>query len=122
MFKYVLHFEGIGKGTAVEYNSLHLILQQNNLTVIELMAAISPKCSDMLERCMWKGTQTRCDNLFQEVNTTEGVCCSFNNHAMKKSNFAQYLQSVQSYFPIYFIWFFLCLERFITHCRSNRER
>lgn len=89
MFKFALHFQGIGKATAEEYETLHAILRQNNLTIVELMYEISPKCSDMLERCMWKGTQTRCDNLFQDVNTTEGVCCSFNNHAMSRSNFAQ---------------------------------
>jgi amiloride-sensitive sodium channel len=41
----------------------------------------------MLERCIWKGSVSKCDSLFQPINTTEGVCCSFNNYAFKKSNY-----------------------------------
>lgn len=87
MFRLALHFEGIGHARDDEYAQLHAILQQNNISVARLMRRIAPRCSDMLERCMWKGTQTRCDNLFQEVNSTEGVCCSFNNHALAATNF-----------------------------------
>lgn len=90
MFKLILHFEGIGQASSSEYIELHDILKMNNISIVQLLNRITPKCSDMLVRCMWKGTQTRCDNLFQEVNTTEGVCCSFNNHAMETTNFPQY--------------------------------
>lgn len=88
MFKYVLHFEGIGVASNDEYKKLQRILETNNLTVLQLMTKIAPRCDEMLQRCMWKGTQTRCEAIFQRVNTTEGVCCSFNNHAMAISNFA----------------------------------
>lgn len=87
MFRLVLHFEGIGRASVEQYAQLDAILRQNDLSVASLMRNIAPRCSDMLERCMWKGTQTRCDNLFQEVNGTEGVCCSFNNHALAATNF-----------------------------------
>lgn len=86
-FRLLLHFEGIGRSSPDEYDELHNLLLRNNLTVGQVMRRIAPRCSEMLERCMWKGTQTRCDNLFQEVNSTEGVCCSFNNHAMEQMNF-----------------------------------
>lgn len=89
MFRMILHFEGIGQASDKEYEQIAEILKQNNVTATNLIARLAPKCSDMLVRCMWKGTQTRCDNLFQDVNTTEGVCCSFNNHAMARSNFPQ---------------------------------
>lgn len=104
MFKLILHFEGIGQASSAEYIELHDILKINNITVVHLLHRITPKCSDMLVRCMWKGTQTRCDNLFQEVNTTEGVCCSFNNHAMEVTNFPQYLLYRQ-----YFSMFSQCI-------------
>lgn len=90
MFKLILHFEGIGQASSAEYNELNDILKMNNISIVQVLHRITPKCSEMLVRCMWKGTQTRCDNLFQEVNTTEGVCCSFNNHAMEITNFPQY--------------------------------
>lgn len=89
MFKLILHFEGIGQASNAEYMELDEILKMNNISIVYLLHRITPKCSEMLVRCMWKGTQTRCDNLFQEVNTTEGVCCSFNNHAMETTNFPQ---------------------------------
>lgn len=89
MFRMILHFEGIGYATDAAYNELDDILRENNVTATSLLSRMAPKCSDMLVRCMWKGTQMRCDNLFQDVNTTEGVCCSFNNHAMARSNFPQ---------------------------------
>lgn len=100
MFKLMLHFEGIGQASSAEYIELHGILKMNNITVVQLLHRITPKCSEMLVRCMWKGTQTRCDNLFQEVNTTEGVCCSFNNHAMETTNFPQYTTKKWQYFYV----------------------
>lgn len=48
---------------------------------------MTPKCTEILERCAWKGSLMRCDSIFQTVNTSEGVCCSFNNYAFKTSNY-----------------------------------
>lgn len=44
-------------------------------------------CDDIIARCRWKGSLYRCDSLFQLVNTSEGACCSFNNHAYPKWNY-----------------------------------
>lgn len=87
MFRMALHFEGVGRATPAAYEQLNGVLKLNNLTIGQLMRRIGPRCGEMLERCMWKGTQTRCDNLFQDVNTTEGVCCSFNNQARAEQNY-----------------------------------
>lgn len=62
-------------------------MEMNNENVNYLVERLSPKCSDMLERCMWKGSLQRCDGLFQAINSSEGYCCSFNNYAYPKSNY-----------------------------------
>lgn len=51
------------------------------------MERLAPKCSDMLERCGWKGSLQRCDSIFQNINTTQGICCSFNNYAFHQPNY-----------------------------------
>jgi len=55
------------------------------------MERVSPKCTEMIERCAWKGSLWRCDGLFQPVNSSEGVCCSFNNNAFRTQNYDQKL-------------------------------
>lgn len=82
-----MHFQGIGNASLDNYNQLHSILQTNNLSVTELTSSLVPSCAELLERCMWKGTQTRCDTLFQPVNTTEGICCSFNYYGLDTNNY-----------------------------------
>lgn len=65
------------------------MLELNNMNVNYLLELISPSnpCDDIITRCRWKGSLVRCDGLFQLVNTSEGVCCSFNNHAYPKWNY-----------------------------------
>lgn len=63
------------------------IMDMNNENLNYLLERLSPKCSDILERCSWKGSLQRCDGLFQAVNTSEGYCCSFNNYAFPKWNY-----------------------------------
>uniref|UniRef100_A0A182T9F6 Uncharacterized protein n=1 Tax=Anopheles maculatus TaxID=74869 RepID=A0A182T9F6_9DIPT len=70
-----------------QYRLLHDIMLTNNLEIPQLMGEFTPPCGTMLERCMWKGTQWRCDNLFQVVNSTEGLCCSFNYYGLLKDNY-----------------------------------
>lgn len=66
------------------------ILRVNNVTILQLKEAISPTCINMFERCMWKGTQTRCDTLFQSVDTSYGDCCSFNYYGLEKNKYHTY--------------------------------
>lgn len=91
MFSLVLHFQGIGNATKEEYDKLHSILQQNKMNVLNLTKILAPSCSDMLERCRWKGTDTRCDELFQTVETSEGFCCSFNYYGTVNNSFPPYV-------------------------------
>ncbi|XP_055600009.1 sodium channel protein Nach-like [Uranotaenia lowii] len=85
-FRFLLHVEGLEEADPREYQLLHDILLLNNLEIPQLIGEFAMPCSTMLERCMWKGTQWRCDNLFEMVNSTEGLCCSFNHFAMRSSN------------------------------------
>lgn len=106
-FKLMMHFQGSGTSTDKDYKEFHdvcelikiisrctfnfshkkKILETNNEIVNFLMERLAPKCSDILERCSWKGSLWRCDSLFQMINTTQGVCCSFNNYAFPQPNY-----------------------------------
>ncbi|XP_040167541.1 sodium channel protein Nach-like [Anopheles arabiensis] len=87
MFRLFLHVTGLGDPDPVRYRLLHDIMLMNNLEIPQLMGEFTPPCGTLLERCMWKGTQWRCDNLFQVVNSTEGLCCSFNYYGLLKDNY-----------------------------------
>lgn len=87
MFKLLLHFHGIGDANKTEYNQLHSIFQTNNISVLNLINYLTPRCDEMLNACQWKGSIVRCDTLYQAINTIEGLCCSFNYYGQAKSNF-----------------------------------
>lgn len=95
MFSLLLHFQGVGNASKLEYTELHNILQTNNISVTGLVSKLVPTCAEILERCMWKGTQTRCDTLFQPVNTTEGICCSFNYYGLETNNYQMWVKFSQ---------------------------
>ncbi|KAG5682331.1 hypothetical protein PVAND_011690 [Polypedilum vanderplanki] len=88
-FKLMLHFMGSGNAntSSKEYEELHDILEINNKNINYFLETLTPKCTDILERCSWKGSLWRCDSIFQPINTSEGVCCSFNNYAFPKQNY-----------------------------------
>ena len=86
-FKLMLHFKGIGNATDAQYEELNDILVTNNVNVDNLLERLAPDCDDIIQRCNWKGNLWRCDDLFQKTNSSEGMCCSFNNYAFKKSNY-----------------------------------
>lgn len=87
LFQLLLHFQGVGDDATEDYKLLHNILQSNQMNVMNLSSTLKPKCSEMLINCRWKGTESRCDALFQQVNTIEGLCCSFNYYGLNASNF-----------------------------------
>lgn len=69
------------------YTKLEELFSNCNLTTMEVLALISPTCSDILSYCRWKGREYRCDALFQETYTPEGICCSFNHFAFRNLTF-----------------------------------
>lgn len=87
LFQLLLHFQGVGDAAKEEYDLLHSILQANQMSITNLSSVLRPKCNEMLINCRWKGTEVRCDTLFQPVSTIEGECCSFNYYGLKTNNF-----------------------------------
>ncbi|KAH8404950.1 hypothetical protein KR222_011498 [Zaprionus bogoriensis] len=77
-------------GNAISNHSLRIydsILNLNNITLTQLSQQLSPDCLEMISRCIWKGINTRCENLFQRIVTLEGICCSFNYFGAMTNNF-----------------------------------
>lgn len=87
MFRLILHFQAIGVQNQTEYELLHSILQTNNLSVLNVATTLKPTCTDMIQGCVWKGNAVRCDEIFQTVNTIDGLCCSFNSYAINSTRF-----------------------------------
>lgn len=86
LFSAMINFQN-GLEISGGFEQLDHILKMNNVTLQELKEAITPTCTSMFERCMWKGTQTRCDTLFQSVDTSYGDCCAFNYYGLAKNNY-----------------------------------
>lgn len=63
------------------------ILTDNNFTIARLTKELTPDCMGMISKCVWKGTSSRCDSLFQPVQAVEKVCCSFNYYGRAINNF-----------------------------------
>uniref|UniRef100_A0A336LYS2 CSON006193 protein n=1 Tax=Culicoides sonorensis TaxID=179676 RepID=A0A336LYS2_CULSO len=66
---------------------LAYILKANNLTTYDFMFDIATSCRRMIQKCMWKGVQVRCDAIFQRVMTLNDACCSFNFFGYDKTNY-----------------------------------
>lgn len=87
LFKLTLFYSyGVPANTS-EIKLLDDILKSNSMTWESLVTYIQPNCLDMILKCFWKGSENRCDGLFQTVNSTEGICCSFNYFGSEGNNF-----------------------------------
>lgn len=78
------------KTTAANKETLEMlayIIKANNLTIEQLMFDLTSSCRTMIQKCMWKGVQIRCDAIFQRVMTMSDGCCSFNFFGYKKTNY-----------------------------------
>ncbi|KAF4532508.1 hypothetical protein B566_EDAN007623, partial [Ephemera danica] len=45
----------------------------------DFMKEVTPSCKDILKYCRWDSVVSKCENLFQEVTTDDGICCAFNS-------------------------------------------
>ncbi|KAJ1526072.1 hypothetical protein ONE63_009237 [Megalurothrips usitatus] len=64
---------------ASRFVRLQTILDKNSLTVDTVMRRVTPTCDDLLVRCAWKRRQClHCSDIFRQVRTAYGYCCSFN--------------------------------------------
>ncbi|KAL2713497.1 sodium channel protein Nach-like [Vespula squamosa] len=54
------------------------IIDDNGLTITEVMEKVTKNCSDLLISCKWNDDSFECDEFFDRVLTRDGICCSFN--------------------------------------------
>lgn len=87
LFRLILHFQAVGVQNETEYKLLHSILQMNNLSVVNLTTTLKPTCDEMIQGCLWKGNVVRCAEIFQTINTIDGLCCSFNSYSINSTRF-----------------------------------
>uniref|UniRef100_A0A2A4K4F6 Uncharacterized protein n=1 Tax=Heliothis virescens TaxID=7102 RepID=A0A2A4K4F6_HELVI len=52
---------------------------EHHLNVTDIMLRLSGNCSEILQRCSWRGEMTDCDSLFATRLTALGFCCVFNS-------------------------------------------
>ncbi|XP_055907034.1 pickpocket protein 11-like [Eupeodes corollae] len=87
LFRIMMYYSYGLNYNETDFKRLEDILKLNNYTSSRLFEELTPNCIEMIVRCIWKGTNARCDSLFQKINTTEGICCSFNYFGMSTNNF-----------------------------------
>ncbi|XP_052752663.1 sodium channel protein Nach-like [Galleria mellonella] len=77
----------IGSEQKEDLRKLQSILDLNNVSITMLFRELSPakSCSRLVQRCMWKNTIYRCNELFQNVFTTMSLCCAFNYFAIMEN-------------------------------------
>ncbi|XP_075991415.1 sodium channel protein Nach-like [Anticarsia gemmatalis] len=64
---------------------LQTILDMNNISIESLFKLLSPasSCTNLVQRCMWKNSIYRCDELFRQIFTLLSLCCTFNYYAVE---------------------------------------
>lgn len=80
----------IGKTTEENKEAIGMlayIIKANNLTIDQLMFDFATSCRKMIQKCMWKGVQVRCDAIFQRIMTLNDGCCAFNFFGLEKTNY-----------------------------------
>lgn len=66
------------------------MLERNNYTAHALYQQITPTCAELIHRCLWKGEETKCEAIFEQIPTPMGYCCTFNYYALKNHKFSGY--------------------------------
>ncbi|XP_047368017.1 sodium channel protein Nach-like isoform X2 [Vespa velutina] len=54
------------------------IIDDNGLTIREVMEKVTKNCSDLLISCKWNDESFECNEFFNRILTRDGICCSFN--------------------------------------------
>lgn len=65
------------------YDTLQELLDNRNINVEQALWSVRPPCSELLNRCIWKGRMWRCENLFEESRSSLGICCSLNYYGFE---------------------------------------
>lgn len=64
------------------------LLDRNNITAEKLFQRVTPHCTEMLQRCKWKGEEKRCEVIFEQIKSPFGFCCSFNYFSLQHHTFS----------------------------------
>ncbi|XP_070520540.1 sodium channel protein Nach isoform X2 [Cardiocondyla obscurior] len=74
-------------GYDVQKNLTYLqdIIDNNHLSIPNVMNLITQNCSTLLTMCKWKGKTDQCDKYFKQSLSRNGLCCSFNYYTFPNS-------------------------------------
>uniref|UniRef100_A0A1A9UYA5 Pickpocket protein 19 n=1 Tax=Glossina austeni TaxID=7395 RepID=A0A1A9UYA5_GLOAU len=86
-FRMMMHYKISRSDFHLNFDLMEKLLKANNWTLGDLREKLTPNCLEMMMKCVWKGSEQRCDNLFQSIPTLSGQCCSFNYYGEYKNNF-----------------------------------
>lgn len=86
LFLLALDFIGTSRSEYSEYLKLGRVLKANGINGLILLQLLVPSCKEMLVECLLKKSKVRCDEIFLPVNSSEGICCSFNYFGHKDVN------------------------------------
>ncbi|XP_050684083.1 sodium channel protein Nach-like [Leptidea sinapis] len=87
--------------TKKHLSNLQDVLDLNEITVETLFRNLSPtlSCNNLVQRCMWKNTIYRCEQLFQQIFTVNTLCCTFNYYAIDFSLMSKNFELLQTSSP-----------------------
>ncbi|KAH0954587.1 hypothetical protein HN011_002606 [Eciton burchellii] len=57
---------------------LQHIIDDNNLSILDMLNSITQNCSALVVMCRWKGKIQHCEQYFKQSFARDGSCCSFN--------------------------------------------
>lgn len=66
-------------------NQTYQAVLELGYTSESLMYEVMQPCENLIDYCYWLNKKHDCNALFRVVKTSEGFCCSFNNHGIKRS-------------------------------------
>lgn len=65
------------------------LFEERGLLIHNVLESITPNCDEMIQKCLWKGEEVKCDSIFEKVSCSLGHCCAFNYFAIKKHKYAK---------------------------------
>lgn len=65
------------------------LLEERGMAIPNVLESITPNCEEMIEKCLWKNEEVKCENIFEQISCSLGYCCAFNYFAIRKHTFAK---------------------------------
>ncbi|XP_072760901.1 sodium channel protein Nach [Anoplolepis gracilipes] len=61
---------------------LQNIIDDNSMSILDVVKMITQNCSTLLTICKWKGIHKQCNKIFEQALSRDGLCCSFNYYSL----------------------------------------